>query len=167
MNQKDTIHLLHKAGCPPDVIAHALAVAEYAEEIAERYNERRRNPADLELVIAGALLHDIGRARSNGIDHAVAGAEIAQAFGLDTRIVRIIKRHIGAGIPKDEAERLGLPREDYLPETAEEMIVAHADNLVDDTERISIDERIRRMRKRGFDSDAIDRMIRLHNTVMG
>ena len=166
MNQKDTIHLLHKAGCPPDVIAHARAVAECAREIAERYNERHRNPADIELVIAGALLHDIGRARSNGIDHAVVGAGIAQEFGLDTRIVRIIKRHIGAGIPKDEAERLGLPREDYLPETTEEMIVAHADNLVDDTERISIDERIRRMRKRGFDSDAIDRMIRLHNAVM-
>jgi uncharacterized protein len=169
MNQKDAIHLLHKAGCPPDVIAHARAVAEYAREIAVRYNERHRNHAgaDIELVITGALLHDIGRARSNGIDHAVAGAEIAQAFGLDARIVRIIRRHIGAGIPKDEAERLGLPSEDYLPETAEEMIVAHADNLVDDTERISIDERIRRMRARGFDSDAIDRMIRLHNAVMG
>ncbi|MEA3282459.1 MAG: HDIG domain-containing protein [Euryarchaeota archaeon] len=167
MTPKDTLHLLHKADCPPDVIAHAHAVAKYAREIAERYNARHRNPADLELVITGALLHDIGRARSNGIDHAIAGAEIAQAFGLDERIVRIIKRHIGAGIPKDEAERLGLPREDYLPETAEEMIVAHADNLVDDTERISIDERMRRMRARGFDSDAIERMIRLHNAVMG
>ena len=167
MTPEDAIHLLHRAGCPPDVIAHAQAVAECAREIAVRYNERHRNHADIELVIAGALLHDIGRAHSYGIDHAVAGAEIAQAFGLDTRIVRIIKRHIGAGIPKDEAERLGLPREDYLPETAEEMIVAHADNLVDDTERISIDERIRRMRGRGFDSDAIDRMIRLHNAVMG
>jgi len=166
MNPKNAIHLLHTAGCPPGVIAHTQAVSEYAREIAEQYNKRHRNPADIELVIAGALLHDIGRARSNGIDHAVAGAEIAQALCVDTRIVRIIKRHIGAGIPKDEAERLGLPGEDYLPETAEEMIVAHADNLVDDTERISIDERIRRMRKRGFDSDAIDRMIRLHNAVM-
>jgi len=166
MDQKDAIHLLHKAGCPPDVIAHCRAVAECAREIAERYNERHRNHADIELVIAGALLHDIGRARSNGIDHAVVGAEIARSLGLDTRIVRIIERHIGAGIPEDEAERLGLPKEDYLPETAEEMIVAHADNLVDGTECISIDERIRRMRARGFDSDAIDRMIRLHNAVM-
>ncbi|KAF5414541.1 MAG: Ribonuclease Y [Candidatus Methanogaster sp.] len=118
MTSKDTLHLLHKAGCPPDVIAHAHAVAKYALEIAERYNARHRNHADIELVITGALLHDIGRARSNGVDHAVAGAEIAQAFGLDERIVRIIKRHIGAGIPKEEAERLGLPREDYLSFTA-------------------------------------------------
>lgn len=96
MNQKDAIHLLHKAGCPPDVIAHARAVAEYAREIAEQYNERHRNHtgADIELVIAGALLHNIGRARSNGIDQAVAGAEIAQAFCPDTRIVRIIRVEI-------------------------------------------------------------------------
>ncbi|MEA3323780.1 MAG: HDIG domain-containing protein [Euryarchaeota archaeon] len=118
MTPKDTIHLLHKAGCPPDVIAHAWAVAKYALEIVERYNERHRNPADIELVITGALLHDIGHARSNGIDRAVVGAEIAQAFGLDELIVRIIKRNIGAGIPKDDAERLGLQRENYLSFTA-------------------------------------------------
>jgi putative nucleotidyltransferase with HDIG domain len=96
MTPKDALHLLHRAGCPPDVIAHAQAVAECAREIAMRYNERHRNHtgADIELVIAGALLHDIGRARSNGIDHAVVGAEIAQAFGLDTRIVRIIRVEI-------------------------------------------------------------------------
>ena len=61
----------------PDIIAHAHAVAEYAREIAERYNEMHRNHADVELVIVGALLQYIGRACSNGIDHAVAGAEIA------------------------------------------------------------------------------------------
>jgi len=118
MTPEDAPHLLHKANCPPDVIAHARAVAEYAREIAVRYNKKHRNPADIELVITCALLHDIGHARSNGIDYAVAGAEIAQAFGLDELIVRIIKRHIGAGIPKDEAERLGFQQENYLSFTA-------------------------------------------------
>ena len=47
LTPKDAIHLLHKAGCPQDVIAHARAVAECAREIAERYNERHRNPADI------------------------------------------------------------------------------------------------------------------------
>ena len=94
MTPEDALHLRHKAGCPPDIIAHARAVAKYAQEIAERYNERHRNPADIELVIAGALLHDIGRARSNGIDHAVVGAEITKALYPDTRILRIIKVEI-------------------------------------------------------------------------
>ncbi len=182
MNQEDCIHLLKKAGCSPAVIEHSLAVAEYAREIAMRYNERRSNhvnranttdptgladQADLELVTTGALLHDIGRARSNGINHAVIGAEIARSFGLDVTIVRIIERHIGSGIPPDEAVQIGLPAGDYMPETIEEMIVAHADNLVDDTERIGIAERIRRITARGFDNDAIKRMRRLHTTVMG
>ena len=182
MNQEDCIHLLKKAGCSPAVIEHSLAVAEYAREIAMRYNERHSNhvnranttdptnpadQADLELVTMGALLHDIGRARSNGINHAVIGAEIARSFGLDATIVRIIERHIGSGIPPDEAVQIGLPAGDYMPETIEEMIVAHADNLVDDTERIGIAERIRRITARGFDSDAIERMRRLHTTVMG
>ena len=76
--------------------SHTLTVTECAWEIAVRHNERHRNHADIELVIAGALLHDIGRACSKGTDHAVAGAEIAQAFGPD---MRIIKRHIRDGIP--------------------------------------------------------------------
>ena len=88
---KDAIHLLHKADCPPDVIAHARVVAEYVREIAERTTRGTGTHANIEPVIAGALLRDIGRARSTGIDHAVVGAEIVQAFCLDTRIVRIIR----------------------------------------------------------------------------
>ena len=60
MPSEDALHLLHKVNCPSDVIAHAQAVAECAREIAEQYNERHRNHADIELVIAGALLHNIG-----------------------------------------------------------------------------------------------------------
>ena len=70
MTPKDAIHLPHITNGPPDVIVYSHAVAECAREIAERYNERHRNPTDIDLMIAGALLHDIGRARSNGIDHA-------------------------------------------------------------------------------------------------
>lgn len=166
MNHEEAVRLLHEAGCAPDIIKHCQAVAECARKIAERYNSRHDNHADIGLVTTGALLHDIGRAKSNGIDHAVTGAEIARSFGLDVRIIKIIERHIGAGILKDEAARLGLPENDYLPETIEEMIVAHADNLVDDTGCISINERIRGMKERGFNSDATERMIRLHAAVM-
>jgi len=169
MSPEDAVHLLEKANSPPEIIEHSRAVAECAREIAVRYNKRHPHSshADLELVVIGALLHDIGRAQSDGIDHAVLGAEIARSFGLDVRVVRIIERHIGSGIPDRVAAKLGLPEGNYLPETIEEMIVAHADNLVDGVLRIGIDERIRRMKRRGFDGDAIERMIGLHNAVMG
>jgi len=76
------------------------------------------------------MLHDIGRSRSHDIDHAVKGAEIARELGLQEELVHIIERHIGAGIPDDEAKELGLPPGHYVPETLEEKIVAYADKLI-------------------------------------
>ena len=85
---------------------------------------------DIRLVEAGAMLHDVGRSRSHDVDHAVKGAEIARELGLPEALIHIIERHIGAGIPDDEAKQLGLPPGHYVPETLEEKIVAYADKLI-------------------------------------
>ena len=58
------------------------------------------------------------------------GVEIARELGLPEPLVHIIERHIGAGIPMDEARELGLPESQYIPETLEEKIVAYADKLI-------------------------------------
>ena len=116
--------LLARAGCGEPVIAHARAVTALALEFAE-------NPVvDRDLVLAGAMLHDIGRGTSHGIDHAQRGAALARSLGVDPSVVSIIERHIGAGLTADECsvERL-LPR-DCMPRTIEEKIVADADNLI-------------------------------------
>ncbi len=149
--------MLRKAGCSEKVIDHCVAVAGLASELAKRHD------ADHNLVTTAALLHDIGRGKTHGIDHAVVGAEIARDFGLDERIAKIIERHIGAGIPADEARKLGLPKKDYVPKTLEEKIVAHADNLVMGTKKVSIDEVIKNMQKTlGKRHPAIQRMRKLH-----
>ena len=57
------------------------------------------------------------------------GVKIARRLGLPEKVVSIIERHAGAGIDEREAEKLGLPLKDYTPQTIEEEIVAHADNL--------------------------------------
>jgi uncharacterized protein len=85
---------------------------------------------DIRLVEAGALLHDIGRSRSHEVDHAVKGAQIARELGLPDELIHIIERHIGAGIPDDEARKLGLPEGHYVPEALEEKVVAYADKLI-------------------------------------
>jgi uncharacterized protein (TIGR00295 family) len=64
------------------------------------------------------------------MDHAVEGAKILRKDGFDERIVKIVERHIGAGLTAKEAKEFGLPERDYIPETIEEKIVAMADNLV-------------------------------------
>lgn len=159
MKRKEALALLKKYGASEDVIRHVKKVRDYAVEIAEQ------NPsADRELVEAGALLHDIGRARTHGIDHAVAGAEILRAENVDERIVRIVERHIGAGLTKEDAVYLGLPPKDYIPETIEEKIVCHADNLIGNRSRISIHDAIRTAEER-WSPGALDRLIKMHFEV--
>jgi uncharacterized protein len=159
MKRKEALALLKKYGVSEDVIRHVKKVRDYALEIAEQ------NPsADRELVEAGALLHDIGRARTHGIDHAVAGAEILRGEGVDERIVRIVERHVGAGLTKDEAAYLGLPPKDYLPETIEEKIVCHADNLIGNRSRITIHDALRTAQER-WSAGALDRLIKMHFEV--
>ena len=120
------IELLQENGCSDEVIKHCMAVRDVAVRIAKKAD------ADLKLVEAGALLHDIGRSQTHGILHAVEGVRIARRIGLPLSILYIIERHLGAGIAKEEAVKLGLPEKDYIPETLEEKIVAHADNLIQD-----------------------------------
>ncbi len=121
---EESIQYLLDAGCSEQVISHCKAVRDVAVLIAVKAH------ANIKLVEAGALLHDIGRSRTHGIHHAVEGVRIAQQLGLPVQIVLIIKRHIGAGISKEEAISLELPEDNYIPETLEEKIVCHADSLI-------------------------------------
>ena len=58
------------------------------------------------------------------------------------------KRHIGAGIDRKEAKRLKLPAGDYTPKTLEEKIIAHADNTIDGSKVVKIEETIRAYEKK-------------------
>jgi len=161
----ECIKLLQDVGCEAEVIKHCVAVAELALEIAHRHYGH----VDEKLIFRGALLHDIGRVRSHGIDHGFVGGEIAKELRLDERMVRIMQRHVGAGITAEEAKELGLPQGvDFMPETMEEKIVAHADNLIDGVKRTSIELEIAHLKaKLGEDHPSIKRTIALHKEVMG
>ncbi|KAA0007816.1 MAG: TIGR00295 family protein [Thermoplasmata archaeon] len=143
---QECIKLLDEQGCSPEVVAHCKAVRDVAVKIAECTG------ADKELVEVGALLHDIGRSRTHGITHGLEGARIAREMGLPESVVRIIERHLGAGISKEEAKKLGLPPKDYTPKTLEEKIVAHADNLIERDRVQNIQVEIdRQMRNKNFE----------------
>jgi len=137
---------------------HILAVRDYAMEIADKVD------CDRDLVEVGALLHDIGRTKSHGMDHGIIGAQILRDEGVDERIVNIVERHIGAGLTSDEAKKLGLPPKDYVPKTIEEKIVCHADNLIGGTERVSIQDTIAIARKKWF-PESVERLISMHFEV--
>lgn len=155
--------ILRKAGCADIVIEHCRAVRDVAEMIANRLIERGYS-VDLDLVVRGAMLHDIGRCRTNGIKHAIAGAQIARELGLDERVIRIIERHIGGGLDREDAGALGLPEGNYMPETLEEKIVCHADNLIATTRRQSVDKEIEALRRKNL-TKAAERVKELHEEL--
>lgn len=168
MKEEDAIALLESAGCSKDVIEHCKTVAAYAREIAiniSKSGKMKGHMIDIDAVYLGAMLHDIGRSKTHGIGHAVAGAEIAVENGLEDKIVRIIERHIGAGIPREEAIALGLPDMDYIPVTLEEKIVAYADNLVFDKKVGTIDELVLNLRNKKLDDKIILRFLELNSEI--
>ncbi|MCD6402921.1 MAG: HDIG domain-containing protein [Candidatus Aenigmarchaeota archaeon] len=113
----------------PVVLEHVMLVKEKAEEIAKKLIQSGVK-VDLELVKVGALIHDIGRSVTHDIRHGIIGGEILRELGYP-ELARFAETHIGGGISKEEAKKLGLPPKDYFPKTLEEKIVAYADKFVE------------------------------------
>ncbi|MFZ2070735.1 MAG: HDIG domain-containing metalloprotein [Halobacteriota archaeon] len=166
--RKECIKILRAVGCKKAVVMHCMVVAELALELAINHNRTEgSNRVDEELVFRGALLHDLGRARTNTVSHGFIGGEMARGLGLPENVVGIIQRHVGAGITAAEAKTLGLPAMDFIPETMEEKIVADADNLIDGVRRRSIEEAIADLKvKLGATHPSLNRMRALHAEVM-
>lgn len=131
------ISYLKEAGCDPGVISHCLTVREVAVRIADLILSAGTAPVNRDLVAAGAVLHDIGRSETHGMDHADAGGRICREKGFPKEVCLIVERHIGAGLTGSDRVGFGLSDEDRIPETIEEKIVAHADNLVKSSRIIS------------------------------
>jgi len=156
--------VLISAGCSPDVVAHCKAVSNMALSIARGV----KIGIDHDLVRLGGLFHDIGRSKTHGIDHAVAGVAIARNLGFSDKLVNIIERHIGAGITAKEAMRLGLPEKDYLPRTIEEKIVSYADNLVSGTREMQFYEALDRFKKiLGPVHEGVELFVKQHHEIQG
>lgn len=144
------------------MIEHSKAVMLKATDLASRFGSN----VNMDLVKAGAMLHDVGRSKTNGVKHAIVGANILRFNGVPPEIVKIVERHIGAGITKEEAELIGLPAIDYLPITLEEKLVAHADNLIHGTREVELDFVIEKWQKKlGKNHPSIPRIIKLHNEL--
>jgi len=156
------VEVLVKAGCSADVVAHCVTVSNMALSIAGRMNIS----VDRELVRQGGLFHDIGRSRTHGLEHAIAGVEIAKDLGFSPALVNIIERHIGAGITAEEAERLGLPKKDYLPLAVEEKIVSYADNLTSGTHEMPFYEALDRFKSiLGPNHEGVELFIKQHHEI--
>lgn len=158
LTPEECIDLLKKSGCSQLVINHCIAVRDVAVRIAEKAD------ADVKLVETSALLHDIGRSKTHGIKHAIEGARIGKKLGLSEDIIKIIERHIGAGLAADEAKKLRLPAKDYIPETLEEKIVCHADSLIENSKKRNIEHEVEKALMEGHNEYA-RRLVALHKEL--
>ena len=149
-SEGEALALHEKYGSNERIVAHCKTVARVAVAIADEF-EKRGKQVDSKVVLAGALLHDIGRSRIHTVRHGLEGSEMIRQEGVDERVVEVVRRHVGAGISSDEARTLGLPDLDYFPRTLEERIVCFADKLVDSDNVRPFNSEVERFIKKGHD----------------
>jgi uncharacterized protein len=159
-NREQAIQILNQNNCPPQVIHHCLAVTALALEFAKKIKANGYT-VDLALVQAGAILHDLGRSKTHGVEHGLVGGQIAQSIGLPESVVHIIQRHVGAGITEEEADWLEFPAGNYVPTTLEEKIVCYADKRIDHDKETPIEVEIQKLQSNGY-AEAAERVRNLH-----
>ncbi len=135
ITEQEAINLLEKHSSSPKSFQYVLAHVQAVQRVAVRIAAECKG-VDMEVIAIGSLLHDIGRfAELKGkerVRHGIIGGQILREEGVDEAIARIAERHIGVGIRKKDIieQDLPLPHQDFVPETREEKIIAHADNLI-------------------------------------
>lgn len=134
--------ILRRYELPEGIIDHSKRVACVAQFIADKL-KALGYPVDMDNVVAGALLHDIGKStiykRQNAVNHAEASAEIVTREGLE-ELAPIVSRHILDAIISDN----------HSPLTWEEKIVFYADKIVTH-KLVSLEERFNDLRERRQD----------------
>lgn len=124
---------MKKHNALPNVIKHVIAVSNVAKKVYDNLAKKGIKINKL-LVIAGALLHDIGRGKEH---HTDTGYKLVKSLGYP-EVAMLVKRHSLAHIDQ----------EDYIPKTVEEKIVFYADKRVIGNKVVSIEERIIDIKKR-------------------
>jgi len=147
---EEALALHAKYGSSEHIVSHCEAVAMAAEIIADEL-ERKGVVVDKKAVIAAALLHDIGRTKTQTVAHGFEGAKMLESEGVDKKVIEIVRRHVGAGISADEVRKLKLPDFDYMPRTYEQRIVCFADKMVDADTIRPFGEEVRRFTVKSHD----------------
>ncbi len=121
---RDTcLALLHEYHTPAHIQRHCIAVAEEALRLGRRLNDAGL-ALDLDLIEAGALLHDILRLEP---DHAAAGAALLLDLGY-TRPAEVVAAHMDL-------------HEVLPPAVDETLVVFLADKQVREDYRVTVEER--------------------------
>jgi len=147
----DCLELMAQYHMLPNIKDHSIVVARVAGVITQGLISAG-SAVSLETVIAGALLHDIGKTAclDNDDDHAAKGFEICRAHNLG-RIADIVAEHV---ILKKYAPEQGF---------TEKEIVYYADKRVNHDQVVNLEERLAYILERyGRNNEVRCRAIRIN-----
>ena len=111
---------------PDNLVYHTRLAARYSYAVAQQSNQLQKTQVDLDIIVAGALLHDVCKvaeyskaggktAWGNGVTHGIYGICLCHHFGLPMEIIHIIASH---------TEKLGMPTK-----SLEAIIIRHCDEI--------------------------------------
>jgi len=160
------LELHKKYGTNERVVKHCETVTKVAEILVEALKERGTQ-LDERAVVTAAMLHDLGRNKTQTVHHGFVGAQIVEEEGLDGAVSGIIRRHVGAGISKEEAVQLGFPEGDYIPRTLEERLVCFADKMVHGDRIRPFEQEVRRFAAKGHDVARLNKLKEGLEQVLG
>ncbi len=120
--------ILSDNNTPSNVIAHSKKVCEFAEKLADGLIDKGIK-VNKNLVIAGALLHDVKRVKKN---HALEGAKLLESLGYSD-VASSIRKHCLYQIELKENQ----------PISIEEKIVFYADKRVTEDKIVSLEYRFK------------------------
>lgn len=132
-SREECLDILEKNKTPSNVIEHCKSVCRVAEDIADKQIKKGAD-VNKELVIAGALLHDVERNKDN---HVIEGTKLLRSMGFP-EVADIIKRHSLYKIRNEEVQ----------PRTIEEKIVFYSDKRIMGTKVVSLKERFSDIKRR-------------------
>ena len=165
LTEKAAIKLLKKhstSAAYKHVLLHSNAVRKLALKIASKIKNSDRN-----FISTASLLHDIGRFKcppwKDSVWHGVVGAKILRKEGLPKHAL-VAERHVGSGITKAEAKKIGLPIKSYLPKSKEEKIICYADKLVFGRRIGTLQQLVKRYKKE-IGEAAAKRALKLHREI--
>jgi uncharacterized protein len=125
----DALLLLENYGKEAAWTRHCRAVSRVAERTASIISLKRE--IDARLLTVGALLHDIGRYRTQDpIQHGVEGFRLLISLGHHQEAF-ICASHVLCGMSREEAVQHGLPDRDFVPIRLEEKLIPLIDGMVE------------------------------------
>jgi len=127
--------------------------------------QERNVGIDVNSLILGALLHDIGRSVTHDISHGVIGSIIAKEEGFPDKICLLIERHVGAGLTLEEAREFGLPERAYVPVSMEEKILAAVDNLAFGDRLVAKEDFVKDIERKFDSGEVAQRFFALYEEV--